>query len=287
MRPRIKLIIAVVLPVISTIYFSNAKADDEAPADQDRSQILAGKLSLGVGIGYERFDTNLKITDKSTNRDVFVDLESTLGLAERRAIPLIYGYYRPSKKHGFGWSYARIRRDGNVASVDENFGDLNVTGNVSISDRTSFYYVSYNYTAYEDERAFVFISLGLYGLDLAYNLNVEGDITYQDMPLASGVYEQEISQFAPLPLIGIDTWFALTPKWAVGAKVSVVGGTYEDLSAFVMSSKIRATYALSERFAIDFGVNYFDADITIDDSVRRSDIRYGFSGFIAGLSYRF
>jgi hypothetical protein len=162
-----------------------------------------------------------------------------------------------------------------------------VTGVASISDRTSFYDLTYNYTVYEDDRAFVFASFGVYGLDLSYNLTAVGDITYQDEIVASGRYEEDISTFAPLPLIGIDTWFALTPRWSIGAKVSVVGGSYDELSAFVMSSKIRAVYTLSDQFAVDFGVNYFDADVTIDRSIKRSDIRYAFSGFRVGLNYRF
>lgn len=267
--------------------FSNAEADDAVPADEEYGDNIGSKFSLGLGVGYERFNTNIKITDLSSGRDVFVDLEGTLGLPEKDTIPIIYGYYRPSKKHGFGFSYFRVRRDGNIFAVDKNFDDLNVTGTVSFSDNTSFYYLSYNYTAYEDERAFVFASFGLYGLDLEYRLNAQGAITYGNIPITSGQFERSVNTFAPLPLLGIDAWFALTPKWAIGAKVAIVGGTYNDVSAFVMSSKIRARYALSEHFAIDFGVNYFDADVTIEKSAQRSDIQYGFSGFAAGLNYRF
>jgi len=276
-----------VVAVFCLICCSNANADDSDTADENYDQNIASKFVFGVGIGYERFDTNIKIFDLSSGRDVFVDMEGTLGLPEKETIPLIYGTYRPSKKHGFGWSYFRVKRDTNLIALDENLGDLNVTGNVTLSDHTSFYYVSYNYTLFEDERAVVFANLGLYGLDLKYVLRAEGDITYRNIPITSGEFERNINQFAPLPLVGINSWFALTPKWAMGAQVSVVGGSYNDISAFVLSSKIRARYSLSEHWALNIGVNYLDADVTVDDTDRKTDIRYGFSGFAAGFDYRF
>jgi hypothetical protein len=69
--------------------------------------------------------------------------------------------------------------------------------------------------------------------------------------------------------------------------VAVIGGSYDDISAFVMSSKIRVRRILSDHLAINFGVNYLDADVTIDDNDRKTDVRYGFSGITVGLDYRF
>lgn len=286
----------IVVSSIRTIYLaalvmlggaSLANATEDGDVDTVYSNNIGKRFSIGLAVGYETFNTNLKITDKPSGRDIFVDMEGTLGLPETDTIPILYGYYRPTPKHGFGFSYFHIRREGSIAAIDENFGDLNVTGNVSMEDRTSFYYLSYNYTAYEDDRAFIFVSFGLYGLDLEYNLVADGTITDSNIPIASGQYEQNINILAPLPLLGIDAWFAVTPKLAIGAKASIVGGSYDDVSALVIQSKIRARYSLGERFALNMGLNFLDADITIDRSDRTSDVRYGFSGVTVGLDYRF
>lgn len=275
------------LVVFGGAYSSLANAADEGDVDADYGNNIAKRFSIGLAVGYESFNTNLKITEISSGRDIFVDMEGTLGLPENDTIPIIYGYYRPTPKHGFGFSYFQVRRDGNLAVIDKNFDDLNVTGNVSMEDRTSFYYLSYNHTAFEDDRAFVFLSFGLYGLDLEYNLAATGTITFRDIPIASGEYDETINKLAPLPLLGVDAWFALTPKLAIGAKASLVGGSYEEVSALVIQSKIRARYSLSERFALNMGLNYLDADIRIERDDQRSDIRYGFSGFTFGIDYRF
>jgi len=241
------------LALLGVAFIPLAHADDTANSDDDSP--FRYKFLLGVGAGIERFDTNFKFTDKSTGRDVFIDAEDNLGLPETETIPLIYGVYRPSAKHGLGFSYFGINRSSTVRSIDESLGNLHVKGDVTLSDKTNFYYLSYNYTLFEDDRAFLFASLGVYGLDLKYELTAEGELSYRGIPILADEYEESVDQFAPLPLIGIDAWFALTPKWSLSAKLSLVGGSYQDISAFVYQSKIRARYQLSERIALSMGVN--------------------------------
>ncbi len=289
MRVSTQILIAGLVAVLGVIYASDGNAHDEVPPDDLYARNMDNKFSLGVAAGFERFDTNFNFTDKSTGRNVFIDAEGTLGLPETQTIPIIYGFYRPAKKHGIGFSFFQIDRNSSVFALDENIGDLNVTGKVTLSDQSSFYYLSYNYTVYEDDRAFIFASLGLYGLDLKYTLTAEGAISFQGTPVASGTFVREESVFAPLPLLGIDAWFAITPKWAIGAKVGLVGGEVNDVRAFVIESKIRTRYVFSKHVAAVFGMNYFDADVTIDkdDKDRKTEISYGFDGFFAGLDFRF
>jgi hypothetical protein len=190
MRDNAQVFFSAILFLFSSSYYLNVNADDEVSADEDYSLSIGHNFSLGVAIGNERFDTNLRVTDLSSGNDVFVDMEGTVGLPETDTIPIIYGYYRVAEKHAIGFSYYQAKRDGTVFAFDENLGDLNVTGSVSLSDRTTFYYASYNYTAYEDDRAYVFASFGLHGLDLKYNLTAEGDLTYRGFPIASNQFER-------------------------------------------------------------------------------------------------
>lgn len=276
----------ILLLALATIVFTPvAHADDAASADEDT--VVDYKFHLGVGLGIEKFDTNFTFTDKSTGRDVYVDAEDNLGLPETKTIPIIYGVYRPSRKHGFGFSFFRINRSSTLLNIDKNLGDLRVKGDVTLSGKTRFYYMSYNYTLFESDRAFVFASLGVYGLDLKYELIAQGDLSFRDIPILTGEYEANVNQFAPLPLLGIDGWIVLTPKWSLGAKLSLVGGSYEDLSAFVYQSKIRTRYQFGKRTAFTFGVNYLDADIKIESKERRADIGYGFSGVTLGFDFSF
>ena len=260
--------------------------DDPVP-DTVYSENISRTLSIGLAAGYERFDTNFKFTDKSSGRSVFVDAEGTLGLPETDFVPILYGYWKPAKRHGLGFSYFQIKRESTLLAVDENFSDLTVTGNISLSDRSRFYYLSYNYTALQDDRAFIFLSLGLYGLDLNYQLDATGDISFRGVPIIGREYSRETSIFAPLPLLGLDAWFAITPRWALGTKIALVGGKYQDVSGTVVEGKIRAKYAFNRNLGLFFGFNYLQGDIEIDKNARRTDISYGFEGFFAGLDVGF
>jgi hypothetical protein len=275
--------------VASSALGQSASETDEVDyiSNGQYSMNVGRTLSIGVGVGFEHFDTNLKFTEKSTGRTVFVDMEGTLGMPETDTVPILYGYWRINGNHGMGFSYYQIKRETTLLAIDENLGDLTVTGDVKMSDVSRFYYLTYNYTAYHDDRSYVFWSFGLNTIDLRYRLGATGMIDFNGIPIASGEYSQEINQIAPLPMIGIDAWFALTPKWAFGTKLAVSGGSYKEITAKILEIKIRAKYAFNKNVGLSFGFNSFTSDIEIDDPDVFTDINYGFSGLKIGVDVGF
>jgi hypothetical protein len=93
---------------------------------QAAEQSTERKKDSGLGFGYAvvRFDTNVKFTDKATDRSVFIDTEGTLGLPETDAVPILYGSYKFSQKHGIGSSYFDADIDINEKDerTDINYG---------------------------------------------------------------------------------------------------------------------------------------------------------------------
>ena len=284
-----QLVLLVSIFVASSALGQNETETDEVDYIIDGQYIknVSRTLSIGVGVGIERFDTNVKFTNKSTGRSVFIDMEGTLGLPETDTVPIVYGYWRINGNHGLGFSYYQIRRETTLLGIDENLGDLKITGDVTLADVSRFYYLAYNYTVFRDDRSYVFLSFGLNAIDLKYRLGATGTIDFDGTPIASGEYSREVNQIAPLPLIGIDAWFALTPKWAFGTKLSVIGGSYEEVSARILEIKVRAKYAFNNNVGMSFGFNSFTSDIEIDDPDVFTDINYGFSGFKVGVDLGF
>ncbi len=280
--------------LVSTFVASSALGQSEPETDEvdyitngQYIKNISRTLSIGVGVGFEHFDTNFKFTEKSTGRTVFVDMEGTLGMPETDTVPILYGYWRINGNHGLGFSYYQIKRETTLLTIDENLGDLKITGDVTLADVSRFYYLAYNYTAFHDDRSYVFLSFGLNAIDLKYRLGATGMIDFRGTPIASGEYSQEINQIAPLPMIGIDAWFALTPKWAFGTKLSVIGGSYEEITAKILEIKVRAKYAFNKNVGMSFGFNSFSSVIEIDDPDVFTDINYGFSGFKVGVDLGF
>jgi hypothetical protein len=191
---------------------------DEDMLEDPTTMALGRKLSVGIAAGLMRFDTNFKFTRRDTGRSVFLDSEGSMDLPEVKSIPLMYGYWRPSPKHGLGFGYFSVHRESELIAIDRNFGDLSVDGRASLDDDTRFYTLAYNYTLFQDSRAFLFASLGITAIDLKYDFDAFGVLSIDDVPVATGAYTESLEQFAPIPLIGLDAWFAITNNWSFGAR---------------------------------------------------------------------
>jgi hypothetical protein len=164
---------------------------------------------------------------------------------------------------------------------------LTIKGDIKMSDESSFSYLSYNYSVYSDDRAYVFLSLGVNVIDLKYRVDMEGMIDFDGTPIASGEYSRGVNEIAPLPLIGVDAWFALTPKWAFGSKLSFISGSYQDITARILEIKIRVKYTFNKNVGMTFGFNDFYSVIEIDEADLLTDIVYGFSGLKVGIDLGF
>jgi hypothetical protein len=256
-------------------------------ADDASSLTLSRTLSVGVAAGLMRFDTNFKFTDRDTGASVFIDAEGSMELPEVKTIPLIYGYWRPSQKHGLGFGYFSIRRDSELIAIDRNFDELTVEGQATLSDDTRFYALTYNYTVFQDSRAFLFASFGIKAIDLVYQFDAEGVISVDGEPIEAGTYSKTLDQFAPIPLAGIDAWFAVTDKWSFGARAAFVAGEVSDVRAVILESSIRAKYEFNEHVGLFMGINYFDGDITINQVDLKTEINYGFDGLMLGVDVGF
>jgi len=258
----------------------------QLPDDPD-SLALSRTLSVGIAAGIMRFDTNFKFTDRDSGRSVFLDAEGTMELPEVKTMPLIYGFWRPTPKHGLGFAYFSVRRESELVAIDRNFGDLSLEGRATLTDDTRFYALTYNYTFFQDSRAFVFASFGIKAIDLEYQFDAVGTLSLDGEPIESGVYSETLEQFAPIPLAGIDAWFALTDRWSFGARAAFVAGEVSDVRAVITESSIRAKYAFNENIGLIMGINYFDGDITINDTDKKTEINYGLDGLFFGIDLGF
>ena len=251
--------------------------------------------ALGVGAGYVRFDTNFTFKDKDSPLRVAIDGEGSLGLPEKKGVPVLYGNFRIANRHFFGFSYFKVKRLATLAQVNESrdfhFGDLTITAGanakVELTDNTSFYYLSYNYALFDDSRSILLATFGLYGLDLKYTLDANGEITIQGNPVVEESFRREASVFAPLPMVGINAWYFFTPKWALGTRITIVGGSYEDISAAVLDTTIQAKYQFRKWIGFTFGITYFNAEVIIDEPDLETEVDYGFDGVALGIDMSF
>ena len=268
------------VPVITVL----AQTEDQSQASGER---LHRKYVLGIAVGLEHFDTTLKITDKGSGKHVFVNGEERFGLPAEQVIPIIYGAARLNRKHGLGFHAFRINRVGDRINVDGEFGDLSIDGKVTLSDRSSFSHFNYTYTMLDNEQTRLRALLGIYVVDLQIELEATGDIAIDGEPVLSRRYTESVRQLAPLPLVGLDLWSTVSERWFVGAKLGMIKGSYDGVSAFVVDAALRARFRWTDRASVITGISYLSADVTIDKSNSIQDIRYGYDGVYLGLDFNF
>ena len=258
-----------------------------AHADTQTDQIDLYKstnFAIGIGAAIVKFDTKLKFTDKTrtTFDSIFIDPEGNLDLPETSSVTTFYGIWNINPKHSIGFSYFSVNRETSLFNIDETLEDVRIEGDAKITDATNFYRLSYGYTLFNDYRSKIKLHAGIYGLDLKYVFEAEGQIT-RDGVTTSGSINEEAKVFAPLPLIGLDLWYSFTPKWGLNTTVAFVAGSYEDVSASVLQTSLNAQYRFTDHIGLIFGLAYFDADVVIEDNIDKQEIAYGYDGGFIGM----
>ena len=260
---------------------------DEALHKDDANLYNSKKFALGAGFGIVRFDTNAKVTDKASGSTRYIDVEGNLNLPEISHVNTLYGAYQFNQDHSMLFGYFSVNRTSNLLNVDKNFGDvIAIDANIDISDRTRFYYLSYGYKLFQDDRSAITLVAGINGMDLRYVIDASGQITIGGVTKsASSLLDANV--FAPLPMIGLNFGFSFTPKWSLSTRISVVGGSFGDISASVLQTSINGRYKLANNIGILMGITYFNAAVTIDDETYMTDISYGYDGGFIGMHFGF
>lgn len=259
-----------------------------AMAAQSFDDVKEPKFALGLGYAGVNFTTNYKFTNKETGNSVYIDAEGTLGMPKRDTVGTIYGALRVKEKHYFLFSHFRVNREVTLFDEEINLDDLVVVrGKATLSDKTHFYNLSYGYSLKKDSRSNVKFRAGLNVMDFKYVLKAEGELEIDGVIDTDGTYENDVSLLVPLPLFGIDMSFGFTPRWSVAAKVALVGGKYQDVTATAWQTSLNTSYRFNRRVGAVMGVTYFDADVKVEDDKEINDIVYGYSGLYAGVHLMF
>ena len=244
----------------------------------------SSKFALGIGTAIVRFDTNVKITDKQAGRRIYLDLEGNLDLPDVSAVTTFYGAYQFKPKHSVGFSFFSINRESEIFNIDKTLEDIRVVGNSRITDTTNFYRLDYGYNLFNESHSRIDLMAGIYGLDLKYVFRADGEII-QDGVSNPGTIDEQAKVFAPLPLIGLNFRFRITDSWNFTTKVAFITGSHNDLSANVTQTSINALYQINQHIGFVMGLTYFDADVVIENDVKRQDISYGYDGAYIGMHF--
>ncbi len=279
--------IAICLLLVASNFIAHDRALAQSLAESSATEYLNPKGAIGIGTAIVNFDTKIKLTNKSTNLSLFLDPEGNLDLPEVARVNTFYAVYRLGKKHHLGLAHFAVKRESTFFSEEVNLEDIIIAnGQATLSDDTKFYFFQYGYALFQDNRSSVNGLFGISGLDLKYTFNASGELII-DGKRQFDTYHDEASVFAPLPLFGLDFYFAFTPKWIIRGKVALVGGSYQDIRAGVIQTGMNANYWFTKHVGGVIGLANFSARVVVEDDRKKQEIDYGYSGLYAGLHFTF
>jgi hypothetical protein len=271
------------LAIIILISTASGQITTNPATDTDFDKFRRKGFSVGVAASYAYFYSDATYYDKINNQRIYISPEGQLGLKRTQFIPAIYGFWHPAERHWIGFSTFTINREGNSVQIDRDLGDYKVKGSIYMSDRSSFYYLTYNYLFFHDDRAFILAALGLYGIHLKAGIEARGEIKVDDEPIEIGYHKESVDRFAPFPLIGVHAQFAVSARWYIGAGAAIVGGVYEHMAAFAYESKISARFVITKNFSVLGELFFFNADIHVDEEKEKTKVRYSITALFLGV----
>lgn len=274
----------ILIPVM-LFWLATASADSDVTLYGDEVNLYESKsFALGVGLGIVEFDTNIKVKKKG-RLPYFIDLEGDLDLPERSHVTTVYGAYRYNDKHNLFLAGFGVNRQKTVQDFNGNYEDiLIVSGDITLTDKTTFYNLSYGYTVFQDDRSYVTLVTGINGMDLKLIVEASGEITISGST-QSEVLLTDVNVFAPLPLIGMRFGFSFTPKWRFETVISIVDGSYKDVTASLRQTSINTRYKLTKHIGLILGITYFDVDVEVKNGGEKTEVFYGYDGGFVGVHF--
>jgi hypothetical protein len=285
-RRCLTLLLAVALLLPGTeVLAAKTGTGTESPEQEKRY-----RWSVSAGGAAVQIDSSYKVTDKESGFSLFIDPEGQLNLSEREYVPSVYLLARLGGRHFISAGYTRFRRTSGEWLLDESLDldDITLEAGTSLEFQwdSDDFDVSYGYRIHKDDRLRILAKFGVYALDLTVRILADGSYTI-DGVTETGRFEEEASLVAPLPLFGLIFDFDITPRWSLATAVEAVYAPVGDITGRALRTRIYTDYRLTRLLDFTFGLSYFKIGVVDENDEVKQEIKYGYDGVYAGLSFNF
>ena len=260
--------IILVTMVLSSLHIEVLASEKETP-----QFAFPDKYMLRVGAYYIN-DTNTKIGLNPTGGGIgtLVDFNRDLGAESELTIPRIDAYYRFNERHRIDFTAFSVNRKGNkTLIIDIDLEDQSYSvGEVLNSDvKYTLYKVGYSYSFYHSPKVELSLSAGL-------NI-AKYDMSFTD---STGTKTAGGGVTAPLPVLGLNMGYAITPKWSAHFLVETFFLNIDDkLRATVLNFELNTEYRIWQHFAVGAGIARLGTEIDVDAPDFGANVTDAYNGF--------
>jgi hypothetical protein len=241
------------------------------------------KMSLQVGYFITTTNTSLRF---GSGIGIEIEAEEFLGLDTTSDVFRVDGYWRftKSRRHRIDLSWFSLNRSGQRVT-DQDFVIEDPEGNeITIPAGSSvdaffnldIYKAEYSYSFFQDDRFDLAVVLGLYVMPIEAGFSSTGFIDYD--------LEEDFT--APLPVIGLRSDIALTPKWFVRSGFQVLYLEIDRFEGAIFQANAALEYLPWKHVGIGLGFDLLHLEIEAEgkEDYPGIDLRGNIEFTYAGLS---
>jgi hypothetical protein len=207
---------------------------------------LNDRFYFGAGAFFPRTNTQASLTSKTTGLGTTIEFEESLDMPRQKTVPNLIGRWRfGGQRWRVDAEYFELNRSGERAiDRDITWGDQTfpvnsrVTSNFDFSDLR----VSLGYSFFQRPDKELGVALGLH-------------VATYDVSLSTANFGgQQEDVLAPLPVLSLYGQFALTNRWAVGARLDRFTLSYDKFEGSLTSLGLDLLYQPFRH--VGFGAGY-------------------------------
>ena len=254
------LLILIVIALVS----ATANAQGEIPIHP----ALTDKFYIGAGVFFPKTTTTAELTS-SAGVGTSIDFEDTFGMQSSKDVPVGLARWRFGERWRLEAEFFQLNRTGErVIDRDIQWGDNFYPVNSTVHSRFDFsdlrLSVGYSFFKRADKEIGVGFGFHVAAYDVALSSNTIGD-------------EQE-DVTAPLPVLSFYGQFALTNRWAVGARLDMFALSYENFDGRLTSMGIDVMYQPFRHVGFGLGFRSLAVNLEIEDDDRHLKAKQTFHG---------
>ena len=236
-------------------------------------------VSFKLGGFFSSSDTTLRIDASNGALGTSLSLEDDLGFEKDKTLGIFDAAWRINPRHRLELGYLQLGRDAQKTIAGEiRFGDqvFPVSTTVNSTFDSDVWRLTYGWSFYRDGDNELALLLGLH--TTAFEVRLE---------TAGGGVSEAADRTIPLPVIGLQGSWALSPKWRLGGWVQVFSLNYNDYEGRLVSGPLNLEYRFERNYASGAGYMFNDYNLDVTKGRARGSFDYQFSGPMAYASVGF
>jgi hypothetical protein len=226
-------------------------------APKPRPNVVEDRLRIEVNLFGASPSTDLRVDESPTQLGTEIHAEDDLGLEDFKLLPQVELTLLPGERHLVRLSAFAIHRSAEkqiekAISFDDE--DYLVNERVDSLLNITMFGLTYGHRFLVHQRAEITATFGIQIADVEANAVVR-----------SRVLRESESGVAPLPLVGIEGRFDITPRVALEARAQYLTVGIEDVDGSILDARLGVSWRFNPYLLVGLGYRTFTIDVDSQD----------------------